>query len=386
MKYHPFSINSASLFIYFVTGVVYSIIGPSVLAICREFNMSLGSMGLLFVCQLGGCFLGVFFGGLAVDRFGPKKILLAGILLMTAGLALSGGAVFRTMLAAGFLLFGIGLGCIDSSANALVAKVNPDTAVRQLGLLHAFFGVGAVAAPIPTAALLLRTGSFRWAFIITAALSAVGFIIFALLSAPQHTPATSKSLSSISSLLRKPRFLLLALFLLPCMGTEMAVNSWLTTYLKKELNTGMVLASTCMSIYWGGLLAGRLASSAVAIRVGAERMLWFHTALQIAAAVGLVITTSPVFTIVMAFMLGYAISADYPLAIAIISKEEDEAPGAATGGLFAAGGIGATIIPPLVGFTAEYSSLRVGLGLFIPFAVLMGILLFLRRNQGISQR
>jgi len=380
-KHNPLALNANSLFVYFVTGIVYAIIGPNVPAMSREFGVSLGSMGILFICQLGGCFAAVFAGGMAVDRFGPKRVLLTGMALLTGGLAAAGGAVCWLMLTAGFLLLGLGLGCIDASANALVAQVNPRTAARNLGLLHAFFGVGAVAAPVPAAALLGHTGSYRPAFFIAAGLSAIGGIIYAALRAPRHTRTGESPFRALRGLFRNRRFVLLALFLLPCMGTEMAVNGWLSTYLKKELHTGMSLAATGVSVYWAGLLLGRLLGSALAVRVGAERMLWAHAATQVVATVALVASPSAAVTIAAACLLGFAISADFPLAVAIISAEEKDAPGAATGGLFAAGGLGATIIPASVGFVAERASLRIGLAMFIPLAVVMVALLALRGKR-----
>ncbi|MEU6204072.1 MFS transporter [Micromonospora musae] len=125
------------------------------------------------------------FTGRVVARVGPRRPILAGLALLAAGgLALAGG-VFAdagyAWLAPGLLLTGFGVSYVLPSLVAAMVEVAPTgTAGAVGGLLNAVRQVGATLGVAVMGATL--AAGVGWALLLSAALCAVAWLLFALTS------------------------------------------------------------------------------------------------------------------------------------------------------------------------------------------------------------
>jgi len=147
----------------------------------NDFGASRGSVSLVF--SLAGFLyfaLGVVSGPLA-DRWGARRLVIAGIILTGAGLALAGMA--RTLnevyLAYG-LGVGLGVGCSYVPAVGAVQRWFVKRRGFASGLAVSGIGVGTLVMP-PLASLLIEVAGWRNAYLILAALTAIVGVGMALL-------------------------------------------------------------------------------------------------------------------------------------------------------------------------------------------------------------
>jgi MFS family permease len=156
----------ACLFVIF--GVAYSF-AAFFEALEREFAASRGDVSLVFaICGFLYFMVGAFAGQLA-DRFGPRRVVLAGIVFLALGLAAASRA---NSLAALYVTYsigiGLGVGCVYVPS---VGAVQPWFIARRglaSGLAVAGIGVGNFVVPLVSAQLVEAFG-WRRSFEILAA-------------------------------------------------------------------------------------------------------------------------------------------------------------------------------------------------------------------------
>ena len=142
-----------------------------------------------------------------VDRFGPKPVLMTGLLISTAGFVIftriSGHGDYASHVLPGMLVLGVGLGLsfVPITISATNGVANADSGLAS-GLLNTTQQVGgslglAILSAVSTSRVnsalrahdalpLALTHGFRSAFVVAAGLSAVGALLAALLLPPQR--------------------------------------------------------------------------------------------------------------------------------------------------------------------------------------------------------
>jgi MFS family permease len=138
----------------------------------RDFGASRGSVSLMF--SLAGflyCGLGVISGPLA-DRFGSRRLAVAGMILTGLGLAAAGAArsLAEVYMAYG-LGVGLGVGCAYVPAIGAVQRWFVRRRGFASGLAVSGIGVGTLVMP-PLASLLIETLGWRGAYLALGVLAA----------------------------------------------------------------------------------------------------------------------------------------------------------------------------------------------------------------------
>jgi len=142
-------------------------------ALQRDFDASRGSVSLVF--SLAGFLyfgLGILSGPLA-DRFGSRRLAVAGMILTGLGLAAASLARSLTEVYAAYGLgVGLGVGCAYVPAIGAVQRWFVRRRGLASGLAVSGIGVGTLVMP-PLASLLIETLGWRGAYLVLGALAAV---------------------------------------------------------------------------------------------------------------------------------------------------------------------------------------------------------------------
>ena len=112
-----------------------------------NFGVDDAAVGVWYFVAASAYAVGSLGGGLLTERFGRRAVLTAGALSVAASWLIAGtsGSWALFTLAA---VVGGGAGAIDGGMNGLVLAVTHSASGRALNLLHLFFSVGALAAPL----------------------------------------------------------------------------------------------------------------------------------------------------------------------------------------------------------------------------------------------
>lgn len=155
--------------------------------------------------------------GMALDRFGPRRVQCCMLWLAVLGaLAFAGSREFNQLVIARAVM-GIGLaGCFMAAVKAVSTWIAPAKLPSVQGYLIAVGGLGAASATLPVS-LALRYMNWRWLFIVLAAGCAItALLIWLLAPTPPATPPKPFNRRMLADLCRHPVFRATAtLMLLP---------------------------------------------------------------------------------------------------------------------------------------------------------------------------
>lgn len=324
-------------------------------------------------------------GGLLVDHFGARAVLIAGSLLTAlAVVTLAVGRTYRACLY-GVLLTAAGAACLNVGAVRLMPVAFFDgSPAASLNLGMIFFGLGALVAPA-LADVLTRRLDLRHALGLVAVLCLIPAVVATITTSPAYPPHGAADLGGV---LQHPTLWLTGLIFLLYMPLEGAVGSWAVGYLG-ELGYPERRAGWLLSGFWLTFMAGRLVMSVLQRGVFSEGWeLW--TILILALAAGIILanlggTHSRTSAAWGLLVLGALLGPILPTLVGFLFDQEfarDER-GTAYGAMFALGSAGSLFVMPLFGAFARRHSVRQALrlpafgGLILAGATLVVLLLLL---------
>jgi predicted MFS family arabinose efflux permease len=202
--------------------------------------------------------------GVALDRFGPRRVLPLLLLLAAAG-----GLIFATGHQLSTLAFGrglIGLGVAASLMGALKAFSTAFARGRQTsvtGFIMAAGAFGALSASLPIEWLLPVWG-WRGSFVAVAVMSLVAAALIAFMTpappAPPETRAQDASAAAFATILRSPAFWRYAPQAALFTGGYMALQGlWAGPWLMQVAGDTRTAAALGLTLLNLGALAGQLA-------------------------------------------------------------------------------------------------------------------------------
>jgi MFS family permease len=244
----------ASMFICF--GVVYSF-GAFLDPMSSEFDTGSGATSALFSITTFIFFTGGIISGMAVDRFGPKPVLIFGGLSMGFGLYLTS---LVNSLWVGYITYGLGVGmgvaCGYVPMLAVVGAWFERRRAAALGVAVTGVGLGTLVVA-PLAAALINHYGWRQTYVIFAISSAVGLFLCGYLTPRPPMSAGQQSGLRLKELVKVPAF-----GYMYCSGFFITLALFvpfvfLVSYARAQ-GIDDVAAASLVGIIGGASIAGRL--------------------------------------------------------------------------------------------------------------------------------
>ena len=297
-----------------------------------------------------------FAAGWVIDRFGPRRLMIAGVLM--AGIALIGLGSIHSL--GGFYLFylfnALGYVCGGPLPNqVLLTRWFTTTRGRAMGF--AYLGIGLGGALVPFLALwLVRFAGWHAALRLLGVLIVVIALPFAL-TVPESpaTPSASplpvrKERAAVGDVLRAPAFYLLVVGSMCSIAAVGGTNQHLKLFLSLDHDYGQRDAATVASLVLGASLFGRLAMGWLADRMPKKHVMLLIYVL-IAGSIPLLFLTPTHATIyVFALIFGVGLGGEY-MVIPLMAAElfDVRVLGRALGIILTTDGVAEAVAPVLVG-------------------------------------
>jgi len=374
--------------LFFIFGGITSLNDVLVPKLKELFELSYFQAMLIQTAFFAAYFIVSLPAAALVQKVGYMRGAVVGLLVMMAGCLLfipaAGSGLFAAFLGALFVL-AAGVTLVQVVANPLISMLGePKTASSRLTFAQAFNSLGTTIFPWVGATLILGAlatvsadaleGAALTAYraaesvVITrayvgiaAALAVVAVVVWVNRNRLVEDKAPTVGFLSAFNLLKRPRFAFGALGIFVYVGAEVAVASIMTNYLMQADTLGLSAqgAGERLALYWGGALIGRFIGAYVMRLVSPWKVLVAVAAGAIALIVLSISTTGAVSGIAL-LCVGLFNAVMFPTIFTLASAGLGTR--AAEGsGIICMAIVGGAIVPPLTGYIADVSTLRLAL-------------------------
>jgi len=372
-------VAAGALMTWMAMGALLSL--PVFLApISADTGWSRGGIGLAMTLNFLTMGIGSFVWGGLSDRHGPRMILLVGVVLLGAGLALASRSTslleFQVIYG---LLIGVAAGSLMVPLMSTVTLWFDKHRALAVSLVSSGIGVAPMTVS-PFAATLVVDHGWRTAQLILAAAVVVLLVPAALLvRRPPHMPAAASSggmggpelKAAVRRALRSRPFLVLSLTFFACCATHAGPIFHTISY---AVGCGLppMTAVTIYSVEGFAGLVGRLLFGILGDKLGVKRMIVVGLLVQALAAGAYVLASGLRDFYVVAFVFGMAYGGVMPLYSALARDYfAPQIMGTVLGAMTLLSGLGMALGPALGGWIYDHfhaytwmylGSLAVGLG------------------------
>ncbi len=319
-----------------------------------------------------------FAAGWIVDRFGPRRLMIAGILM--AGTALVGLGSIHSL--TGFYLFYLfnAVGNIAGGPlpnQVLLSRWFSAARGRAMGVAYLGIGLGGALVPI-ISVLLIRQFGWHDALRIIGVLIVVLALPLALVvrEAPPETPIAPDSTRDdthvpIAAVVRTPAFYLLLFGSMCSIAAVGGTTQHLKLYLSLDHHYTQTAAAAVASLTLAASLVGRVGMGWLADRWAKKHVMLLIYLLVAASIPILLVAASQQGILLYAVIFGIGLGGEY-MVIPLMAAElfGVRVLGRAMGLILAADGVAEAVAPVLVGRLHDISGSYVsGFSLLIGFAV-----------------
>ena len=223
-----------------------------------KFNLDAGQLATIAATAFWGFPLAVIIGGIVVDIFGMKKLLVAAFMFHFVGFILPVTATGYWSLFISTLCIGIANGTVEAACNPLVATIFPENKTTKLNHFHLWFPGGIVIGTLLVYGLNHLLGDAYWVSQLEIGLMILPTILYGFLFSKLELPVTERVSSGVSSsemykALLNPLFLLMIILMFGTAITELFTGQWIDVLLKNVSDNAILL----LTIETGVMVLGR---------------------------------------------------------------------------------------------------------------------------------
>jgi MFS family permease len=370
----PARLRRANAVYFFISGFGYSSWTSRIPVVKESLKLNDAHFGTLLFMMPVGLIVTMPFTGKLLDHFKSRTIMLWGALIYNIVLVFLGFSPYAWMLAIVLFFFGASRNLMNLSMNAQAIGVQ---ALYDRSIISSFHAVWSLAG-------------FAGA--------AVGYVMVTTQIIPGwHLLGVSLLLSSLSLYYygdtldqkpvhknKRPLFSLppkgMLTFSLICFGSMACENTmydWSGIYVKQVLHGSNGMATLGFVVYMIAMTIGRILGDRAADRFGIQTVLRSSGILIFCGLLITVLSPYIPLTLFGYLLTGFGVSCVVPFVFGLAGKIPMSNPGAALASISSIGYLGFLLIPPMIGYVAQVTNLRVS------FAIIACMGLLIIRLSGI---
>ena len=350
--------------LFFLSGLCFSSWAARIPSIQRDLHLSDAGLGTVLLALPIGLMVSLPLAGWVVAKFGSRIIVISAAILYASTLPFIGFAKETWQLMAVLFMFGLGGNLLNIAMNTQGVGVEAIYGRSILASLHGTWSLaGFTGAAIGTFMISQNIPPYSHFLMISGA----AFLI--VFGAWSFTLATDSNSSIDQPIFARPDKSLINLGIIAfcCMICEGAMFDWSGVYFQNVVKAEPAWIGAGYTAFMSTMAAGRFVADWLVTRFGIKKILQM-SGIVIAAGLSIAIVLPDIATSIAGFILvGAGVSSVVPLVYSAAGKSKKVSPGVALAAVSTIGYLGFLIGPPVIGFIAQASSLRVS---FILIAVL----------------
>lgn len=364
---------SISLYFFFL-GFIFSSWASRIPDIKDRYDLNDIELGsLLFMLPLGAL-SSLPLSGWMISRAGSKNMSLATLLLYV--LTLFAIPMVKTIGLLSIVLFCFGfLGNLGNiSLNAQGISIQHHIQKSILSSLHAMWSVGAFSAAAFTDWMMEEERTMEKQYMLIVLITAA--IIFGLFAFLIKDPANSGEKQKVFALPNRV-LLLLGLICFCVAMSEGAMADWSSLYYRQVINQPHAVSALGYTAFALFMAIGRFIGDPLIEKWGNKNVLKANGLLIVVGMSVSLASATPIVVMVGFALVGLGVSSVFPVVYMLATKEKSMMPSAAIAAVSSVGFVGFLVGPPIIGFVAQLTGLRLALTIVI----VLGALIFFMASR-----
>ena len=319
--------------------------------------------------------LTILITGPLADRWGAKRFLLAGHVLIIAGITALAGSVSYEMVLLSVGILGFGAGCLEMVLSPVVSMLRPEKRASAMNWLHSYYCTGSFIT------VLITSQSLRWDVswrLVCGAMILLPLTVFLGFVSVRIPPMVHEDhdREPVLSLLRRRHLPAALSMIFLAGGTEMSMAQWLPAYAERVLGFTKSVSGQGLAGFFIAMALGRILIAAAGNRFTSLQLLSFGALCCLAMLLLAVFARNPLVALAACTGLGFSVSWLWPTTLAMTADLSPHGGATMFALLGVCGNAGCFVMPWIVGFVADQTSLRYGMMAILACPIVMISLLF----------
>ncbi len=328
---------------FMLLGIAAGLQGTALAFLIERFGIAPDQGGIFITLFTVGTITGTYIIGRLLDRVNARVIAWVGVFFLGIGALIVSAATTSVWAFLALTFYGFGFGAMLVCGNVLVVRISAPNSAPALNALSVCFAIGGIVGPEITTAILVRA-DVATAYAIFAA--AAFLMLPLMLRVHAMPPARITQTDGIDTRIPLTPILLFAAFFMVYTGAEIGFTSWIYTQMHNIAGLPVQEAARAVSLFWIGMVVGRLIGIPLTQRVRDEVILIGASALlSITVALLLMFATNPAISMIAVALFGLFAGPIFSSALAMVGRRFPHAAGSISGTLLALGNIGVGILP-----------------------------------------
>ncbi|WP_300035337.1 MFS transporter [uncultured Roseobacter sp.] len=372
------AVTAAFLF----NGLLFGVWASRVPAFKERFDLEPGALGLLLLALAAGAIVSFPLAGALSEKWGADRLTLRcgwvyGPVLV--GLALAPGPV---SLGAALFLFGAVHGSMDVAMNGWGAQCEDRLKRSTMSVFHAMFSLGA-GIGAASGYVAVRSGlEPQVHFIIVAFAGGLTAVAIMIPAVQERVAATPDNTSGPLLALPTGPLVLIGLIAFTASMGEGAIADWSAVFLRTAVGSGKAQAALGYATFSVTMVLVRLSGGRLVERFGPVVTTRASAASAFAGLTTVVLGQTPIVVLGGFALVGAGYAVLMPLAFSRAARDAHVAPGPAIAAVATLGYGGLLLGPPVIGFVAQMTGLRLSFVLLALLALLAFALAPALRTSG----
>jgi FHS family L-fucose permease-like MFS transporter len=304
--------------------------------------------------------------GVMQSRLGKKNMLNIGMGVTALGLLVPFFFYSFAMVLIGFALLGIGNTIVQVSANPLLVDVVPGNRASSFLSFSQFVkAIGSMIGAPLAGFFAAKFGDWKILFLVFGIVSILAVLWLGSSKIDEtRVEGYKATFSSSFKLLGNGFVLLMVLSIFLVVGVDVGFNSNSGQFLIKQFHIDQTAAESGRSVYFLGRMLGTFTGAILLTKISSRKFFMWTSVLGIICLVAIILVKSPVLAWGLVFLIGLAVANIWPLVFSIAIEKHPKQSNEISGLMMMAISGGA-VIPLLVGWVSDISTIALGMTILI---------------------
>jgi MFS family permease len=356
---------------FLINGFAFATWASRIPLIQQNLQLSAGELGTVLLGLPVGSLLSLPIAGWLTARFGSKYVTIIAAFVSCCILPLMALAPSAWLLAAALFMFGSAGDVLNIGMNAQAVSVENQWGKPIMSSFHGLYSAGGMLGAA-FGGLMAEMGFMPLQHFLTGGIIGIVLLLLFFRGLLPNDAPVDKS----KPLFAKPDAVLwwLGLIAFFCMLGEGAMADWSSVFLAEVSGTTAGLSTLGYTAFTMAMMSGRFLGDRLAQQLGQVRLIRLSGLLAGSGMSLAIIVATPFWVIVGFGMVGLGLATVVPMVYGAAGRSKTMPAGVAIAAVSTVGYTGFLIGPPVIGWVADFSNLRMALIIVAALAFSMAMM------------